>query len=63
MNIHSVKEIFTEAKWSMEYPKLNSQDIEIRKTKWKPPLPKIKEGWLYRYSLMVGPASTGAILK
>jgi len=50
--------------------RLEDRDIKLRKIKWeekvgewKPPLPKIREGWLNRYTRMVQSANTGAILK
>jgi len=50
--------------------RLEDRDIKLRKVKWeekvgewKPPLPKIKEGWLSRYVRTVQSANTGAILK
>jgi len=50
--------------------RLEDRDIKLRRVKWeekvgewKPPLPKIREGWLSRYSGLVQSANTGAILK
>ena len=50
--------------------RLEDRDIKLRKVKWeekvgewKPPLPKIREGWLNRYVQLVQSANTGAILK
>ena len=43
--------------------KVSDKELEERKKKWQPPEPKIKEGYLYRYSQMVTSASTGAVLK
>ena len=37
--------------------------LEARKREWKPPQPKIKTGYMKRYSQMVQSASTGAIFK
>jgi len=39
------------------------KELELRKKKWKPISPKIKEGWLTRYSKLVTSASTGAVFK
>ncbi len=43
--------------------KVDSQEIEIRRKNWKQPEPKIKKGYMYRYSLNVKSANTGAILE
>ncbi|MEW6616365.1 MAG: dihydroxy-acid dehydratase [Thermodesulfobacteriota bacterium] len=43
--------------------KVSDGEIEKRKRGWKPPEPKIKEGYLYRYSKLVTSASTGAVFK
>ncbi|MDH7499630.1 MAG: dihydroxy-acid dehydratase [candidate division NC10 bacterium] len=43
--------------------KLTDQQIKDRLSKWKPPRPKVTEGWLARYSKLVTSASTGAILR
>ncbi len=50
--------------------RLEDREIKLRKVKWeekvgewKPPLPKIREGWLSRYVRIVQSANTGAILK
>ena len=37
--------------------------LEKRRTAWKAPEPKIKTGWLSRYSKLVTSAYTGAVLK
>ncbi len=42
--------------------KVSDKELEERKKKWQPPEPKIKEGYVYRYSQMVTSASTGAVL-
>ena len=42
---------------------ISAAEINKRKKKWRPPQPKIKSGYAYRYSQMVTSASTGAILK
>ena len=43
--------------------KVSNGEIERRKRGWKPPEPKIKEGYVYRYSKLVTSASTGAVFK
>ncbi len=43
--------------------KLTPEEIKKRLSLWKAPQPKVKEGYLYRYSKNVLSASTGAILK
>ncbi|MDD2523535.1 MAG: dihydroxy-acid dehydratase [Endomicrobiia bacterium] len=43
--------------------KLSDEEIKNRFKSWKKPEPKIKKGWLNRYSRMVTSASTGAVLK
>ncbi|MFB0528160.1 MAG: dihydroxy-acid dehydratase [bacterium] len=50
--------------------RLEHKIMEIRRAKWeekigewKPPPPKIKEGWLSRYAHIVQSANTGAIVK
>jgi len=50
--------------------RLEHKIIEIRRAKWKekvgewkPPPPKIREGWLSRYAQIVESANTGAIVK
>lgn len=45
---------------SLEVPEAELHD---RKTQWKQPEPKIKKGYLARYSKLVTSASTGGILK
>lgn len=37
--------------------------LSIRRTRWKPPEPKIKSGYLARYAAMVASADTGAVLE
>lgn len=37
--------------------------LDKRRTTWRPPAPKIKEGYAYRYAKMVTSASTGAVFK
>jgi len=41
---------------------LSSEELEERKRSWQRSPSKIKEGYLARYSRMVGPASQGAVL-
>ena len=43
--------------------KVSDEEIERRKRGWKAPEPKIKEGYVYRYSKLVTSASTGAVFK
>jgi len=43
--------------------RVESGELEQRKTKWKPPEPKIKKGWLARYAKVVTSANTGAVVK
>ncbi len=42
--------------------KISEDEIKKRKEEWKQPAPKIKKGYMYRYSLSVKSANTGAIL-
>ncbi|WP_243355902.1 dihydroxy-acid dehydratase [Bacillus litorisediminis] len=42
---------------------LTEEELENRKKNWVPPEPKIKRGYLARYSKLVTSASTGGILK
>ena len=37
--------------------------LDKRRAAWRPPAPKIKEGYAYRYAKMVTSASTGAVFK
>ncbi len=43
--------------------RLSKAEIKKRLSKWKPREPKIKNGWLARYSKVVTSANTGAIVK
>ena len=43
--------------------KVKSDELNKRKENWKPPEPKIKEGWLARYAKVVTSANTGAVVK
>jgi dihydroxy-acid dehydratase len=40
---------------------LSDEEIQKRRALWKPPAPKIKSGYMYRYAQMVSSASTGAV--
>ena len=42
---------------------VNEDEIKNRLSGWSAPEPKIKHGWLARYSKLVSSASTGAVLK
>jgi dihydroxy-acid dehydratase len=42
---------------------VSNEDIKNRLSKWKPPEPKIKEGYLNLYSKIVSSAKFGAVLK
>ncbi len=42
---------------------ISEEETARRRSRWSPPEPKVKEGYLYRYARMVGSAHTGAILK
>jgi dihydroxy-acid dehydratase len=37
--------------------------LDKRRAAWQPPVPKIKEGYIFRYSRIVTSASTGAVFK
>ncbi len=41
----------------------DDKEIERRRVRWKPPKPRIKEGYLERYGRMVSSASQGAVFK
>lgn len=43
--------------------KLSDKEIKERFKRWRPPMPKIRRGYLARYAQMVTSANTGAILK
>lgn len=43
--------------------KLSDQELAARKDQWKEPAPRVKGGYLERYSLMVTSAHTGAVLR
>ncbi|MBI4735371.1 MAG: dihydroxy-acid dehydratase [candidate division NC10 bacterium] len=42
---------------------LSEAELTARRAAWKAPDPRVKTGWLYRYSRMVTSGSQGAILK
>lgn len=42
---------------------IDEAEFDARMEAWVKPEPKIKEGWLYRYSRMVASADEGAVLK
>ena len=41
---------------------ISDEEMEKRRAAFVPHEPKVKSGWLYRYSKMVGPSSKGAIM-
>jgi len=43
--------------------KLSDEELQRRLREWKPPEPKVKRGYLYRYSKMAQSASKGAVLE
>ena len=43
--------------------RISDQELEERRKDWKPMEPKIKEGWLSRYSRLASSASKGAVLE
>lgn len=43
--------------------KLKDQEIKMRQRSWKSPEPKVKEGYLFRYSKLVTSAAEGAVLR
>ena len=43
--------------------RVSPEELERRRKKWKPRPPKIKSGYLYRYSQLVTSGSTGAVFK
>lgn len=42
---------------------VDGDEIDRRRSRWTPPEPKVKQGYLARYARMVTSANTGAILK
>jgi dihydroxy-acid dehydratase len=41
---------------------LSDGEMKMRLSKWRPPAPKIKKGYLSRYAKMVSSAGKGAIM-
>jgi dihydroxy-acid dehydratase len=42
---------------------VNEEELKKRREAWRPPKPKIREGWLSRYAKLVSSASGGAVFK
>lgn len=42
--------------------RVEERELKRRRERWKPPSPRVKDGWLARYASLVTSASTGAIL-
>jgi dihydroxy-acid dehydratase len=42
---------------------LSEAELKARRAAWRPSEPRVKTGWLYRYSRMVTSGSQGAVLK
>ena len=42
---------------------ISDEEFARRRTNWKAPEPRIRTGWLGRYTQMVTSASTGAVLR
>jgi dihydroxy-acid dehydratase len=42
---------------------LSEAEFKARRAAWRPPEPRVKGGWLHRYSRMVTSGSQGAVLK
>ena len=42
---------------------VSDEVLSLRREQWRPPEPKVKTGYLYRYSRMVTSANTGAVLE
>jgi len=42
---------------------VDEEALARRRAQWQPPEPKVRTGYLYRYSQMVTPASQGAVLE
>jgi dihydroxy-acid dehydratase len=42
---------------------LTDKEIKERFSKWTPPEPKVKKGYMARYARMVSSASEGAVVK
>ena len=43
--------------------KVSEEELAKRRENWRPPEPKIKEGYAYRYSRMVSSGAKGAVLR
>ncbi len=43
--------------------KVADDEVKRRRERWKPPEPRIKEGYAFRYSKMVSSGATGAVLR
>ena len=43
--------------------KVSEPEMARRRERWRPPEPKIKEGYAYRYSKMVSSGAAGAVLR
>ncbi len=43
--------------------RLDQQELDVRKSAWQKPHPKVRSGYLARYSSLVTSAATGAVLK
>ncbi|MDH3803159.1 MAG: dihydroxy-acid dehydratase, partial [Deltaproteobacteria bacterium] len=43
--------------------KVSEEELKRRRESWQAPEPKIKEGYLYRYSRMVSSGAKGAVLR
>jgi dihydroxy-acid dehydratase len=42
---------------------LSETELKARRAAWKASEPRVKQGWLYRYSKMVTSGSQGAVLR
>jgi len=42
---------------------LSDAELKARRAAWRAPEPRVKTGWLYRYSKMVTSGSQGAVLR
>jgi dihydroxy-acid dehydratase len=43
--------------------KVSEEELKRRRERWRPPEPKIKEGYVYRYSKLVSSGAKGAVLR
>ena len=43
--------------------KVSDEEIRRRQENWRPPEPRIKEGYAYRYSKLVTSGATGAVFR